>query len=253
MTIDVGLVNYKTKQLTKICLEHLEKNVVPYVDNIWIVDNNSNDESLELLKKNKFINLLERKDKDFSGNVAHGKALDLIKSKSNADYLLIIHTDTFIFDGALIDQLLTEFKKNNKLFVVGCLHQINRGFLRFKYRFLSRFIKFLFRSIVFKFNKKTRRPASFNERWIKTFCACYDLNILKKYKLDFYSKNKVPSNLLQKKLLNLGYKRKIWTASKIFKYLDHVEEGTHAELGMNKNRIKRYSRFKSFTDKPNAT
>ncbi|MFZ9820387.1 MAG: glycosyltransferase family 2 protein, partial [Methylophilaceae bacterium] len=59
--IDVGFVNFKTPKLTKICLKFLKKNVLDEVNKIFVVDNNSNDKSLQLLKKTKFIDLIERK------------------------------------------------------------------------------------------------------------------------------------------------------------------------------------------------
>ena len=47
--IDVGFVNYKTPKLTKICLKYLKENVLNQVNKIFVVDNNSQDKSLEPL------------------------------------------------------------------------------------------------------------------------------------------------------------------------------------------------------------
>lgn len=245
--IDIGLVNYKTPKVTAICLKHL-KAIAPKVNQIWVVDNNSQDESTAIIKKQKFVNLIHRKAKDINGKEAHGKGLDLIKKKSKSKYLLIIHTDTFIYNGDFLSEMHTEFEKNPNLFAVGCLHQINRGRVRFFYRYLSRLVKFMMRSIVSTISSKSRAPKNFKEDFIKTFCALYDLEKLKKYKLDFFSHaNEVPSNDLQEEMLKKGYQRSIWSASKIFSFMDHVEEATHIETGMNRKRLRRVNRFYEMT------
>jgi GT2 family glycosyltransferase len=245
--IDIGLVNYKTPKVTAICLRHL-KEIAPLVNKIWVVDNNSQDESTSIIKKQKFVNLIHRKAKDINGKEAHGKALDVIKEKSKSKYLLIMHTDTFIYNADFLKEMTTEFKKEPNLFAIGCLHQIDRGRLRFFYRYVSRLIKFMFRTVVSKVSNKIRAPKNFKEDYIKTFCALYDLEKLKKLKVDFFSNaNEVPSNNLQKIMLKKGYQRSIWPASKIFSFMDHVEEATHIETGMNRKRLRRVSRFNAMT------
>ena len=75
--ITVIVPNYKTLDLTKLCLRSLRK----YTDcsriKVLVVDNDSNDESVEYLRTLDWITLVERKTTGESGPVMHAKALDM--------------------------------------------------------------------------------------------------------------------------------------------------------------------------------
>ena len=243
--IDVGFVNFKTPKLTKICLKFLKKNVLDEVNKIFVVDNNSNDKSLQLLKKTKFIDLIERKEIDDNSYQAHGRALDAIVKASSADYLLIIHSDTFIFSNELISTMLKDMQKNKKNFVVGCLQQTKKSLLRK----LSKLIKKFFRKytrLILNFFGTNYRISNFKEVHIKSFCALYNLKLIKKYNLSFYNNIKeTPSYHMQDYLEEKKFKRVVWSDKKMFSFLDHVEEGTRAEGGKVFKRPKRFLRYQS--------
>jgi GT2 family glycosyltransferase len=56
----IVLVNYKTPELTRICLELLQEHVQKAGIAIWVVDNGSADASVEYLRSLDWINLIER-------------------------------------------------------------------------------------------------------------------------------------------------------------------------------------------------
>ena len=77
-SLSIALVNYKTPEVTKLCLELLKKAVDVNKVTVWVVDNDSKDESLAYLKSLNWINLIERKPVlNEHGFMAHGRALDL--------------------------------------------------------------------------------------------------------------------------------------------------------------------------------
>ena len=123
----IALVNYKTPEVTAICLDLLKKAIDVSKVPVYVVDNDSNDESLARLKLLDWIHLIERKaSAPEVGFMAHGRALDLALEQIKTDYLLIMHTDTLIYNPAIIDILLEKINSNEHIAAVGCLEQVNR-------------------------------------------------------------------------------------------------------------------------------
>ena len=93
----IVIVNYKTPEITKICLDLLHQHVGSDSVPIWVVDNYSADESTEYLRTLEWINLIERSvSEPEPGHIAHGKALDLVLERVETDYLfLCIRTHLF--------------------------------------------------------------------------------------------------------------------------------------------------------------
>ena len=54
------LVNYKTPDITRMCLELLREHVQEQRIPVWVVDNDSADASLDYLRSLDWINLIER-------------------------------------------------------------------------------------------------------------------------------------------------------------------------------------------------
>ena len=106
----IVLVNYKTHELTSICLKLLYKIFKDSGVQVWVVDNDSADESTEYLRSLDWIHLIERMPvPDEPGFMAHGCALDLVLDEITTDYLFLLHTDTLIHDPEIFK--LTRTKK----------------------------------------------------------------------------------------------------------------------------------------------
>jgi glycosyltransferase involved in cell wall biosynthesis len=228
----IALVNYKTVDLTKICLTLLKKHIdaglldTDKVD-IWVVDNDSNDESTDYLRSLDWINLIERKSigKEV-GFAAHGQGLDLILGQVNTDYLFLMHTDTFIHDPSIFKLWLTYCQHNPKTAAVGCVHQLNRGYIRTTWRTLSRFFKFYTRQIKLALGMKAREPKPYIETYIKSFFALWNVKHMKQSGLTFFMENRIPGYALQDIFKQGDLKIKKISPMKLFKFLDHVEAGT---------------------------
>ena len=157
----IALVNYKTLELTKTCLnllqQHLGNNRTP----VWVVDNGSNDDSVEYLRTLKWIKLIERTPTEGeAGHIAHGKALDMILDRVDTDYLFLLHTDTFIFDKEVFAMMLNKCTKKPNTIAVGCTEQIDRGVIRTAWRFTSRFFKHYFRRLKIALNLPSKNTES---------------------------------------------------------------------------------------------
>jgi len=118
--VTILIPNYKTPEITKICLRLIRQHTDFTRAEVIVIDNNSNDASLEYLKTLNWITLIERKaDAPETPPLSHSRALDLALTQVKTPYVLSIHTDTFVKRADWLDVLLTPFDKNPKLAGVG--------------------------------------------------------------------------------------------------------------------------------------
>lgn len=226
------LVNYKTLDITRICLEllhqHLGNSNIP----VWVVDNDSADESLEYLRTLDWINLIERASPGREqGHIAHGKALDMALECIETDYVFLLHTDTFIFDKNVFSMMLNTCLKNPMVAAVGCVEQINRGTARTLWRFSSRWVKHHARRLKRSVGLRSKEPRPYKEVHLKSFCTLWNCKLMKQHQLRFLMDERVPGYALQDQMTGLGYEVKLLSPRKIFHYLDHIQAGTVAASG----------------------
>lgn len=227
----IVMVNYKTLELTKLSLsllkQHIEAGVIPNNTEVWVVDNDSQDASTEYLRSLDWIHLIERKSVGKEeGFAAHGHALDLVLPNISCQYLFLMHTDTFIYQPKVFEMLLASLKDKPNMVAIGCLEQLNRGYLRSYWRLVSRFCKHYSRRAVRFFGFAGREPKPYKEHYIKSFFALWDVRWMKENKLTFFMQNRIPGYALQDIALETGRKIKHISAMQLFKYLDHAEAGT---------------------------
>jgi len=249
---DVVLVNYKTYNLTANALYFLKKALSGYNAAVWVVDNDSADESTQFLRSLDWINLIERKPvPDERGFMAHGCALDMVLEKSTAEYLLLMHTDTMIYDPAIFELLLSKLKNDKKTFAAGCVDQIYRGRIRIAWRFTSRLAKHYFRRLKLALGLRSRAPKPYREVYLKSFCALWNAGILRQHKLTFSMEGMIPGYAAQDKLTAMGYKVSYIDARTIFRYLDHIEAGTVSAIGGYDSTHRRLKKYNAMLQKLN--
>ena len=113
-TVDLSIIviSYNTKQITKDCLESIIKSLKNSSINyeIIVIDNISNDDSLEMLRKysNKYSNieLIENKE-----NVGFGRANNQGVKLAKSDYILFLNSDIIVLEDA-IEKLYNFYKQN---------------------------------------------------------------------------------------------------------------------------------------------
>ena len=238
------LVNYKTADITRMCLELLHQHVQKQRIPVWVVDNDSADESLDYLRSLDWINLIERPSPGKeAGHIAHGKALDLALEQVETDYLFLLHTDTFVYDKEVFEMMLRECTKSADIAAVGCVEQINRGIVRDTWRLTSRFCKHYVRQAKVSLGMKSKPPRPYKETHLKSFCTLWNVRLMKSQGLHFCMDDRVPGYTLQDRMVSLGYGIKLLSPRKIFRYLDHIQAGTVAAAGTygkNHRRTKMY-------------
>lgn len=114
MEISIIINNYKTKGLLKQCLSGIYL-YPPSVDfEVIVVDNNSNDGSVEMVKS-KFnqVKLIESKE-----NLGHHKGNNLGIKNSSGKYILILNTDIAFLDNS-IDKMYDFMESHEEVALLG--------------------------------------------------------------------------------------------------------------------------------------
>lgn len=245
----VVLVNYKTYELTKMCLNLLQQGLKHYDAEVWVVDNDSADQSTDYLRGLEWINLIERKPiQKEQGFVAHGEALDLVLERVETEFVFLMHTDTLIHDPEIFEIMLKNCCKKRDIYAVGCLEQIDRGFFRSYWRFATRFLSHQTRRLKLGLGFKSREPKPYKEVYLKSFFALWNVKKLKENKLKFLMENRIPGYEAQDRLASLGLDRVVMPTREIFGYLDHVEAGTVAANGGYHQGHRRLRNYRAILD-----
>ena len=118
--VTILIPNYKTLNLTKLCLHLLKQNTDLNKIHIIAIDNHSQDESLDYLRSLDWITLIERApETDDTPPLSHSRALDLALQNITTPYVLSMHTDTFVKNEKWLDFLLNEINKDSNIAAVG--------------------------------------------------------------------------------------------------------------------------------------
>jgi glycosyltransferase involved in cell wall biosynthesis len=230
--VTLCVVNYKTPQLTRLCLRSIRKYTRPPFE-MLVVDNNSADASLDYLRSLSWIRLLERKDpaNDSSGGYAHAAALDLALEQCRTEFFVSLHSDTVIHRDGWLDDLLAHFRDDPAVACVGGgkveLEPPWRAWLK-----KAADYKTFFRNL-----RRTPDPLGIYRYYNRTVCCAYRTDILKKENLSFLmdrEKGLTVGKKLYFELVDRGYKTIELSDSVLKKYLFHL---AHATQVMNSDRF----------------
>lgn len=108
--LSIIIVNYRTKGLVKTCLKGIEKSNLKCTYEIIVVDNNSHDGTIEMVKST-FPKVRAIQADDNKG-LAAGNNIGL--RISGGEYILIINPDIAVFDG-MVEKMLDFMKQNEKI------------------------------------------------------------------------------------------------------------------------------------------
>jgi glycosyltransferase involved in cell wall biosynthesis len=220
----ICVVQYKTLQLTKLCLRSIRK-FTNYPYEVIVIDNNSADESLEYLKSLNWINLIERKDpvNDSSGGYAHAAALDMGLQKTNTEFFVTVHSDTIVHKDNWLSELISFFGEDANTACVGS------GKIELKSAWRKRLKKANdFRT----FKRKllaTPDPIGKHRYYNRTICCFYRTEILKREKLSFLmdrEKGLAVGKKLYFELVDRGYKTVELPPKVMGEYIIHLAHAT---------------------------
>lgn len=224
--VTICVVNYKTLELTKLCLRSIRKYTkFPY--KVMVIDNDSQDESTEYLKNLDWIDFYERKDKtnDYSGGYAHASALDMGLGLCSTKYFMAMHSDTFIHTKGWLTKLMSYFQADSSVVCVGGSKCELTVPWRVWLKKLGDF-KTLKRKLL-----RTTDHIGMHRYYNRTVCCIYRTNTLKKEKLSFLmyrEKGLTVGKKLYFELIDRGLKTVELSDKFMKKYLWHLAHATQA-------------------------
>ncbi|KMQ71128.1 glycosyltransferase family 2 protein [Chryseobacterium koreense] len=115
MEVSIIIVNYKTPQLAKNCIDSIKKYTSGIDYEIILVDNNSGDGSEEILRKIEEINYLQSPE-----NVGFGRANNLGLKSAAGEWILFLNSDTLLLENS-VKKMLDFFKQNEDKLAIGSL------------------------------------------------------------------------------------------------------------------------------------
>eukprot|EP00831_Metopus_contortus_P001230 TRINITY_DN1044_c0_g1_i2.p1 TRINITY_DN1044_c0_g1~~TRINITY_DN1044_c0_g1_i2.p1 ORF type:complete len:268 (-),score=49.61 TRINITY_DN1044_c0_g1_i2:622-1425(-) len=219
--VTICVVNYKTEELTRLCLRSIRKFTdFPY--EVIVVDNDSGDSSLEYLRSLSWIKLIERPGemKD-SGSWAHGTALDKGLEACSTEFFMPMHSDTFVHKKGWLKDMVAYCHKD-----VAC---VGGGKLDLKPRWellLKRCTD------VKKLIRKLKNKGKRDDFYVRTICALFRTDVLFSENLRFAMNvdKYTCGKSLYYELLDRGYKSKVLDPFKMAEYIDHL---AHATMVLN--------------------
>lgn len=117
MDVSVILVSYNTKDLTKDCLKSVYEKTSGIDFEVFVVDNNSSDGSVEMIESEfPQVKLIKNLD-----NKGFGSANNIAIKQSRAKYIFCLNTDTVLIDNAIKRFFdFMEKEENKKTGACGC-------------------------------------------------------------------------------------------------------------------------------------
>lgn len=226
----ICIPNYKTLDFTKLCLRSIRK-FTQYPVEVIVVDNDSQDESVNYLKSLKWIRLFEQKNTDgkLTGSVAEGSALDVGLQNCRTEFYVVMHSDTFARREGWLNELIGYFGKNDRTACVGA-GKIDQ---RTKWENLLKKVTNL-NSI----KRKLIRDFDPHGRFLhhnRTICCLYRTDVLKRENLSFMPdrpKKLTSGQPLYMQLIKSGYHSVVLkpeVMQNCIIHLDHATQLLHPE------------------------
>lgn len=220
----ICIVNYKTLNFTRLCLRSIRK-YTKYPYEVIVVDNDSQDESLEYLKSLNWIRLIERRTKtdDPSSSYAHAVALDLGLENCNTEFFVSMHSDTFVLKDNWLKELIKYFGDDENMACVGSdkIESISTWrILLKKSTDLRTFRRKIFRE---------PDPIGIYRYYNRTICCLYRADILHTEHLSFLmdrEKGLTVGKKLYFELVDRGYKTIELPSSVMSQYVLHLAHAT---------------------------
>ena len=239
----ICLVNYKTLDLTRLCLRSIRK-LTKYPYEVIVIDNNSRDDSLEYLKRLKWIRLIERQDsKNSDVGYAHATGIDLGLANCNTEFFVSMHSDTLVQKENWLTELISYFDNDENIACVGS------G----KIEFIPTWRVLLKKATHFRaFKRKLLSEPDPNCKYRyynRTMCCIYQTSILRRENLSFLmgnDKRLTCGKKLYFELVDRGYKTVKLAPSIMGRYIIHLAHATQAinpqEFAPRKRTMKKYNR-----------
>jgi hypothetical protein len=239
--VTILVPNYKTPEVTMICMRMLRKHTDFSRVHVIAIDNDSADVSLDYLRSLNWIELIERKAVPGETPVlSHAHALDLALQRVETPYVLSIHTDTFVKHHDWLDLLLRPFTESGNVAGVGSWKLESKSWLRELGITIEQFWKWgLSQLTSYKGYKPERFDAS--AQYLRSHCAIYRTDVIRQLNTGFSDSDQTAGKTMHRKMVAAGYQMLFLESRQLGRYIDHLNHATsvlNPELGSKPKNIR---------------
>lgn len=254
--VTILVPNYKTLDLIKLCLRLIRKNVDLNKAKVIVIDNHSQDESAAYLRTLSWIELIERQPLSQESPVqSHSRALDVALDRVTTPYVISLHSDSLVKHPRWLDFMIAQIEKNPRIAGVGSWKLEMKSWWRRALKTIERYMQIPY----YRFIGKTQHPVEGigkNYYYLRSHCAMYRTDLLKKYNLHFSDGDLVAGKSMHKSLVDQGYEMVFLPSEVLVKYIEHINHATavlNPELSSReKSVIKGLRRMKQSLARMNA-
>jgi GT2 family glycosyltransferase len=253
--VTILVPNYKTLELTKLCLRLLRKYTDLSKAKVMVIDNDSKDESLDYLRSLTWIDLIERQAVPGETPVqSHSRALDQCLQHVTTPYVLSIHTDTLVKHPQWLEFLFAQIAKSPTIAGVGSWKLESKPAWRRALKLVEHYAQFFYFHLIGR-TQHGLAGVGKNYYYLRSHCALYRMDLLRKYQLHFGDGDMVAGKDMHKQLVDAGYKMVFLPSEILIKYLDHINHATtilNPALSRQKRVDKRLRRMEKNLERMNA-
>jgi GT2 family glycosyltransferase len=228
--VSICIPHWQVRELVTLCLRAIRKYTQSIPIEVIVVDNGSEDESLDYLRSLSWITLIER-GKQTPEYWVHAfvTALDVGFEKSRGEYFTIMHTDTIVKHSNWLQRLVSPLDADTKCAAVGAWKLELRNPL---YEFTKK-ITDTKKAKLWLRRTLLRDPSARQlERELcpRDYCAVYRSEPIRKMGLRFNSgghlKNYTAGEQIYYQLKEHGYRAEVIPTAEMMKYMEHIAHAT---------------------------
>lgn len=233
--VTILIPNFRTRDLTCLCLRLLRRHTDPALARVMVIDNGSDDASLDYLRQVDWIELVERRPPPGEPPaLAHGRALDLGLARVETPYVLSLHSDSFVRHADWLPLLLSHLESDPRVAGVGAWKQGERAAWRETLKDWERAIERPLRRL---FRRGAGRVEGEGDNWfyLRSHCALYRTELLRSLRLSFVEQEAPVGKWLHRRLEQAGWRMVFVPIPTLERYLVHANRATQVlnpEIGI---------------------
>jgi len=222
----IVIPHYRTPDLARLCLRAIRR-LTNHPYEVIVVDNHSNDGSLESLRQVQWIRLIARgPETEAEAVLAHASAMDLGTREARGRWLVSLHTDTIVRREGWLGMLIGRLKAapNAAALGSGKLDTDPGWYRAMKRLWDTHRMKALLRRLVGLPPDPRLEPAPWYPR---SYCAVYRLDLVRKLDLSWQPAPGHPTgSLLYHGLADAGYDAVRLPPDEMHACVEHVAHAT---------------------------
>jgi glycosyltransferase involved in cell wall biosynthesis len=223
--ISICIPHWRVKPMMSVCLRSIRKHSENYDSEIIVVDNGSNDDSLDYLRSLKWIRLIERPDEtpeNWPANVF--TAWDCGIKASTGEFYITMHSDVFVHRDDWLDPFLERMSDSDKVAGVGAWKLELRKPL---YSLQKRVIGYALATTKQMLGLKKTGATWQTGHYPRDYCAMYRSDPIREHNMTFCALHgKGGGYSIARQLWDAGYETRLMPVPELVRRIVHVAHGT---------------------------